>query len=53
MDSTGFFLAAFHTGMKVANIAVNSAIAMIIHTDTMPNTNIDAPIAAPILSLST
>ena len=53
IDSTGFFLAAIHTGTKVAKIAVISAVPMIIAIENGPNTNIEAPISAAIVVFST
>ena len=51
IDSTGFFLAASHTGIKVASIAVRRAVPIIISIEKGPNTNIEAPSSAAIVSL--
>ena len=56
MDSTGFFLAAFHTGIKVATTAVAKAIANNTIHDNGPNTNSDASIKStriPLIALHT
>ena len=42
MDSTGFFLAALHTGKKVATTTVTNATPIRTASELIPNTKSDA-----------
>ena len=53
MDSTGFFLAAFQTGRKVAISAVKMATPISTAIDAIPKTKIAAPIIDVISAFNT
>ena len=53
MDSTGFFLAALHTGRNVATTTVTKATATSTKSDVIPNTKSDAFIKDINVSLIT